>query len=436
MFIDKELYDNLWNEYITNNWNLPGDPDYGRIPFDTLMKRKITGLKHKAEINEKQTIDNRNLKFIDTLLEQDKLKKKEFVKIFQETGYLDIEDLFKKYSNGMRRLGKTIQEEEPPPEKTVEDLEEKQLNQDGEIVHFRLKEKYPQGLKKIGGNISWTNSFPLKKNKKHYSLHHIAPKNTYIEDIVFFESGFKRKIAFLILINENTRQAHAIPLNIVVNNEGKEILISGEKSIESYIPALSRLIVKQGLKIKYLKADNEKAFGSTKKFNGIVSKFYKDKNITFIPAPVSFGSTNHTSLSLIDRLVRTIRDMMYNMNEEIMTPQLMNQILFQYNNAPHKTLSKYLKFSVTPNEMNNITESDMARKIKQENYNILRQPGFKFKENDFVLAYDPQDPLKKRRSQVKQKKLQIIGFENGLYVVRDEDGNVNHVSRYLLRNVY
>ena len=59
----------------------------------------------------------------------------------------------------------------------------------------------------------------------------------------------------------------------------------------------------------------------------------------FIPAiPKS-----HTSLSLIDRLCWTIRDIAFNLNiEHISHQDIMNLILYYYNNSRHETLTKTL----------------------------------------------------------------------------------------------
>ena len=62
----------------------------------------------------------------------------------------------------------------------------------------------------------------------------------------------------------------------------------------------------------------------------------KENGIEFIPVP----KDAHTSLSLINRLCRSFRDMAFNMNTTIVDQKIMNQILDNYNNAPHKTLTE------------------------------------------------------------------------------------------------
>ena len=48
----------------------------------------------------------------------------------------------------------------------------------------------------------------------------------------------------------------------------------------------------------------------------------------------------HSSLGIIDRVIRTLRDMAYNIKADVITPEIMEELVSQYNNAPHKTLLK------------------------------------------------------------------------------------------------
>ena len=55
----------------------------------------------------------------------------------------------------------------------------------------------------------------------------------------------------------------------------------------------------------------------------------------------------HSSLGLGGRLIQTIRDKIFNTELE-MTPLATKEMIKQYNNAPHTTLSKYIGFDVSP----------------------------------------------------------------------------------------
>ena len=65
------------------------------------------------------------------------------------------------------------------------------------------------------------------------------------------------------------------------------------------------------------------------------------------------SSAIHGLLSILDRLVRTLRNMAYNCGilKEDITPNIMNILLKNYNNSPHTTIYKIFKWQITPNQM-------------------------------------------------------------------------------------
>ena len=132
----------------------------------------------------------------------------------------------------------------------------------------------------------------------------------------------------------------------------------------------------------------------------------------------------HGSLGIVDRVIRTIRDIAYNMQIGIITPQIMDNIVKQYNNAPHKGLSKWAGFSVSPKMVNDDPdlETYIVRRICQENYNVMNRPGFKIKAGTNVKVYNEKDSMSKRRSIIQPGSFKVKGFKNGLYEV---EGNVN-----------
>ena len=113
----------------------------------------------------------------------------------------------------------------------------------------------------------------------------------------------------------------------------------------------------------------------------------KKNNIKFIPAIPGV----HTSLSLIDRLCRTIRDIAFNLNYEgIYNQEQMNKVLNYYNQSRHETLTQTL-FKAYP-ELKKIfkfispwimehNELDLEIKFVKEcikyNYYIKLKPDYK-----------------------------------------------------------
>ena len=219
-------------------------------------------------------------------------------------------------------------------------------------------------LKEEKGKIP--SSFPLKQNIKHYQLHKVAEKNTWMIDLMFCG-----KLGYLVAINVNTKYLFVELLNDVVGeNEFSKGTI---KSTVSYLRALNRMIEK-GANVKHLTGDGEGSFNSKLAWE----TFYNSRGIDFKPVTRQVmgnypdfmkkeqedvkNDPLHSSLGIIDRVIRTIRDMAYNMKIGVITPEVMNEIVNQYNNAPHRGLSKWAGFSVTPKMVNDDPEL--------ENYSI------------------------------------------------------------------
>ena len=74
------------------------------------------------------------------------------------------------------------------------------------------------------------------------------------------------------------------------------------------------------------------------------------------------------------------------MRVPIITPKIMNIIVWQYNNAPHSTLSKYAGQPVSPNDVdsNPDLEAFIVRCIQQDN--IINSSNFNIKPGVKVLT--------------------------------------------------
>ena len=146
----------------------------------------------------------------------------------------------------------------------------------------------------------------------------------------------------------------------------------------------------------------------------------------------------HSSLGIIDRVIRSIRDMAYNMKVGVITPIVMNEIVNQYNNAPHKGLSKWAGFSVSPNDVQNDRELEeyIVRKICQANWEIMNSEGFRINDGVEVKVYNDVDKMMKRRTIIQPGKHKVNGFKNGLYEIVNENGQKQMMPRYRLAFMY
>ena len=312
-------------------------------------------------------------------------------------------------------------------------------------------EKYNYNYKELTKLKDDPNYFPLKQNLKKYSLHSVAPRYSYIIDLMFEN----RKYCYLVAININTRKLWVEPTNVKINvtnadEDDEKIeyrIIDQMKSSTLFIDALQQMIAK-GMKIKYLKGDGEKAFDSD-----TAKRFYEDKGIEWTPVKMrqqtqypdymnelnmvkklkNKTEPNHTSLGLIDRVIRTIRDIAYNLKEGVITPPIMQFIVHCYNNTPHITLSKYAGYKVTPNDVDNNEELErfIVRKIQQENYDTTSHPGFDIPINEEVVVYNVPTSMAKRRTVIEPGNWIINQRLGNIYEIVDADNNNKKlVSRY------
>lgn len=123
--------------------------------------------------------------------------------------------------------------------------------------------------------------------------------------------------------------------------------------------------------------------------------------------------------------------MAYNMKIGVITPEVMNEIVNQYNNAPHKGLSKWAGFKVTPKMVNDDLELEnhIVRRILHANWEIKNNASYNIRDGVNVKVYNEKDSMMKRRTIIQPGEFKVIGKENGLFKV---DGRVNGKNRIQL----
>ena len=366
------------------------------------------------------------------------LNKDEFINIARGWGYtsLSLDEWYERYINMFYYQPSTSTTYQEPQQQNI--IGFKSANK-----VKALKALYPE---KTINESTTTSYFPLKQNIKRYQLHKVSKRHSYIIDLMFID-----KLCYLVAININTRFLIVEVMNRILfdssinEDENKDKLIKFSKynkSAETFINTLNK-IIQSGVIIKQLTFDGEGAFLSS-----LAKRYYRDHNIEWSTAQrLQMGSypdfmkkeqqrvktdPMHSSLGLIDRVIRTIRDMAYNMNVGTITPSIMKEIVNQYNNAPHKTLSLYAGVSVSPQMVQNDIklETFIVKRIVEENYKIMNSDGFKLEKGSQVKLYNEKDSLMKRRSTVQPGRHTIKGFKNGLYEVKDDKNKTQMIPRY------
>jgi hypothetical protein len=292
-----------------------------------------------------------------------------------------------------------------------------------------------------------TATFNVKDNRR-YQLHHVHPLNTWMMDLMFAE-----KLTYLLLVHANSRYLFVQPTNTVLADvDGNITFGRGDtKSANAIVAALDEILkrmppekrpVSLGGKVLklHLRGDGETGFAS-----GIAQQFYSKSGIEFVaarrvPADTVAGfssksALNHTSLAVLDRVVRSIRDIAFR-GKILLTPQGIARVAEFYNAAPNNNLSKIAGFDVSPKLAfsDEQLELAIARQIQIANTNIMAQYGFMLPIGSKVVLYNSADGLAKRRAQVRPRIYEVVGHRGSMFEIRGE-GQPNSflVSRWQIK---
>ena len=301
-------------------------------------------------------------------------------------------------------------------------------------LYFNKFGKKDISINDIKQNIEHYNNFNIKQNQKKFSLKTYSNIfHSFIGDI-FFESNIA---AFLLLININTRKAYAYQLGKIdckdeidlVNGVEKivyQYAIGGKKTTTELIKAFNKHLLNE--KINILKFDGESAIKSLE-----FQQFLKDHNIKFIKTTPN----SHTSLSIIDRLCKTIREIAFNLRcEPILTQNQMNTILNYYNNMRHEGLTKILRKKVCPNDLSNNPDLEKQYVIECEKYNlaIMNQKDFELNNGDEVKIVNVGGKLNKKRSILSKDHYKVVGYNGNIVKLKNmKNGNIEYRPRFYIQ---
>jgi hypothetical protein len=195
------------------------------------------------------------------------------------------------------------------------------------------------------------------------------------------------------------------------------VVLKGDaKSIDAVATAMFRLIQANyqfQRQVIRLRCDHESAFVQPK-----ARQAFSKIGIHEI-VPVSYGfytqypqfmedkakiikqDNNHRSLAIIDRVIRTFRDMAYNLHIGVIGQEDMAHIVKIYNDTPHNTLSRLMGFDVTPAvaEADMKLQQEIRRRLLIQNYKITHSDGYDdIRADDRVYVYNEHQQFIKRRS--------------------------------------
>ena len=301
-----------------------------------------------------------------------------------------------------------------------------------ELEPFRSK------LKVKGPDLLHIPKYIPKKQSKYY-LHHVHGMNTWMADHLYFkpdgavtsESDKSPKIIVLALLHCNSR----LFLPIIVPNQTDEALFDILLKHFFAIDSIHKMDV--------LITDYGNCFGKDviKRDDGTYSIDPNDNSkrsiaigkllATYGVEHISYNmvrTQEHSKLALIDRVARTLRDMIYTCRLQdpsfTLNHETLKQLVVQYNTAPHATLSRIMHFPVSPLIAYKFEalQYEIIKRTVQMNYitasTISKE---RLRVGDMVWLYNPPVFGKKRRNTV----------EDYPYVITSLDG----VSGFTIKNI-
>ena len=277
-------------------------------------------------------------------------------------------------------------------------------------------------------------SFKMKEQRK-LMKHFYGPRFSFVIDYMF--AG---KFAYFLAINMNTRKAFAFPVQkIKETDQFWKVPKNVKETAKEAIATMQKFLDITNGNIRFLHSDQEQIWKSEewKKFlqqNNIEHVFYVKNSFKNIIETHDKSRGNHSTTSLVDRLIRTLRLMAYNLTHKSeIDPDLMNYLIDEYNNSTHSTLTKYLKRPTCPNDVDNnvMLEQELVKRIAVENMFVSSQPGYKVRK--YVKVYNNSHDMDKVKPKLLPGKWEVIGADNGLLKLK-QGKNELKVNRWMVKN--
>ena len=305
------------------------------------------------------------------------------------------------------------------------------------VNYYMNKNKWTEEQKEYAREYLLNDGFSLKKNLK-YQLKAVAPRHTLIIDLIYLG-----KFVYLLAINVNTRKAYAIPSPLIIFQSVNRYIVpdKGHKETNNVIKMFKQLL--EQTPVKMVICDQEPAFIS-KEFKqlclkrGITLHHYVMNRIGALSSKDISKSSRavHGLLSILDRLVRTLRNMAYNMgitNQDI-NPDIIKQLVNVYNRSPHTTFYKIFKRPITPNEMDKdkLLEDKLCYILTKQNFVIRNSKGYNITTD--VRVMNQAHEFDKLKHKLLPGIFTIVGKDNNLFICK-QGNNLIKVPRYMLKPV-
>ena len=239
-----------------------------------------------------------------------------------------------------------------------------------------------------------------KKATKHTNLKITAPPRTYQLDIMYYPIGESFKNVLLI-VDIQSRKAWAY----VISSTSGENILNAYKKFESEVDIINAI-----------EGDNQFSFKAFQEYN-------KEKNIRL---DTSIAKDEHISahgnkLGILDRLVRTLKDMIEKyrsvVSKQTSFSEVVDKVINTYNNQPHRTIKS------TPNEMFNDVSKQIFdnHKDKEDNRIELKKNNVNIGAEARIL--ESKGKLEKGSQKYSLDLYKLVEREGNRFIVQDSDGD-------------
>ena len=274
-----------------------------------------------------------------------------------------------------------------------------QINALLDTLHFKSFDKVYASVKQQFPNITKKMLRRIILNRKHdtrprhlnmYRISIYSPSlNTWFMDIM--ENAKGNPPYYHVFISTNNRYAVVRALN---SKDAEDVRQSLLDFILQYHPAK-------------ITCDNDKAFLEKQNL-----ELLKQMKVILQTVP----DKNHSTLAIIDRFIRTLRDMVP--SSKVINVSTMNNIVNEYNNTYHNAIK------CKPVEMfnNKELEKEYILKMQSKRENQMRIKNFEIPIGAFVRYVIDKDPLSKRRFRMSPDSYKVIAKEGNHYVLQASNG--------------
>ena len=246
----------------------------------------------------------------------------------------------------------------------------------------------------------------IKTPQHRLQIRQIFPPNTWLIDLVRFKAESDDERWYVFFVEANTRylmiysgNGNWITEDAWVRQSSRVPSDTFQHLFEQFL-ANNRIVKDDIVQVKPVKrivADSERAFWSRSMMN-----FYASHRIE--TQRINVKEEGHIRLAILDRIVRTIRDMLFNLKSQSFTIDDLQEVARVYNNTKHRILK------ATPQQAHNdpTLEMQFINTLQGTNFQIQHQADYELQPGTIVSVRAQLGPFEKRRTTVLPDDYEVV----------------------------